>query len=227
MHIREIVVHFICAALLVLSLSSCSRTPAPPPEADAATRAANDAQSRVKAIAKGAAAARAYAHSRGLDSAPSPSQEAVLPAVRTFVHEDYAELDWLKMMPPEDLEALQRGDVVEHVGNTRMAQSGTFKTVADVTGRKIKLPGYVVPIETDDRGRMTEFFFVPFFGACIHVPPPPPNQLVHAVLAKPMPTPQISDPYWLRGELRIETVKNKVAGSAYSMSDAVLLPMEN
>lgn len=227
MHIRQLSLPLACAALFILTVSSCSRTPAPSVDADSATRAANDTPSHVKAIAKGAEAARAYARSRGLDSAPSPSQEAVVPAVRTFVHEDYEELDWLKMMPPEDLEALKNPVLVDHAGNAPMAQSGSFKTVADVAGHKIKLPGYVVPIETDDRGRMTEFFFVPFFGACIHVPPPPPNQLVHVVLAKSVPTPQIYDPYWLRGELRIETVKNKVAGSAYSMRDAALLPLDN
>jgi hypothetical protein len=58
------------------------------------------------------------------------------------------------------------------------------------------------------------------------VPPPPPNQLVFARRAKPVKTPEIWDPYWLRGELRIDTVKNSLGGSAYTMDDAVLVPYD-
>jgi hypothetical protein len=219
---------FLHAALgmsLTIGFGGC-RDAAPTSSADTAAGTTTwQAEAGARAAAKGAAAARAYARSRGLGDTPSPSQEAAVPPT-TFVHEDYAELDWLKMMPPEDIEALRDPPPIQHVGSKRMTQIGTFDTVAEVTGRKIKLPGYVVPLETDDRGRMTEFFFVPFFGACIHVPPPPPNQLVHAVLAKPMAVPQIWDPYWLRGVLRTETTRNKVAGSAYSMDGAILVPYD-
>lgn len=220
---------FLTSALtlaLAIGFGGC-RDATPTSSADAtAGEATWQAEARAKAAAKGAAAARAYARSRGLGDVPSPAQEAAVPPVTTFVHEDYAELDWLKMMPPEDIEALRDPPPIQHIGSKRMTQIGTFDTVAEVIGHKIKLPGYVVPLETDDRGRMTEFFFVPFFGACIHVPPPPPNQLVHAVLAKPMPVPQIWDPYWLRGVLRTETTRNKVAGSAYSMDGAILVPYD-
>ena len=91
-------------------------------------------------------------------------------------------------------------------------------------GREIKLPGYVVPIESDDKGRMTEFFFVPFFGACIHVPPPPPNQIVYARLSKPVKAPEIWEAYMLKGVLRDEKIQNLTANSAYSMNDAILEP---
>ncbi|HEY0180129.1 MAG TPA: DUF3299 domain-containing protein [Dokdonella sp.] len=211
---------------LALLVAACSRAPAPPEQgaAPADSSAAADAAARAKAAADGAEAARAYARSRGLAPPPSAAQEAEpAPAPST---DGYAELDWLKMMPPEDLEALKNPAPVQHVGNMRMKQIGTYHTVPEVTGKKIKLPGYVVPIESDDQGRMTEFFFVPFFGACIHVPPPPPNQLVHAMLKTPIKTPQIWDPYWLRGELRIETTKNQIAGSAYTMDDAELVPYD-
>jgi len=175
-----------------------------------------------KATAEGSVAARAYAQSRGLVATTTGAVAPDKPANG----DDYVELDWLKMMPKEDLDALKNPAPVQHVSRQRMAQFGTFNTVAEVTGHKIKLPGYVVPIESDDQGRMTEFFFVPFFGACIHVPPPPPNQLVYAKLGQAIKTPQIWDPYWLRGELRVETVKNQIAGSAYTMVDAVLVPYD-
>ncbi|MEO8924216.1 MAG: DUF3299 domain-containing protein [Caldimonas sp.] len=54
-------------------------------------------------------------------------------------------------------------------------------TVDDMNGVLVKLPGYVVPLE-EVRGGLKEFLLVPYFGACIHTPPPPANQ---ASLGKP------------------------------------------
>lgn len=214
------------AAFALLAAFACHACEhAPPPAARDTVAAPPAAAARTpdrKAIAAGIAAAHAYARSQGLST---NTGGAVAPE-RPPDDDGYAELDWLKMMPAKDLEALKNPPLVRHVGSQRMKQFGSYDTVPGVTGARIKLPGYVVPLESDDQGRMTEFFFVPFFGACIHVPPPPPNQLVHVKLAAPVKTPQIWDPYWLRGELRIETVKNRVAGSAYAMDDATLAPYD-
>ncbi|MFT3791918.1 MAG: DUF3299 domain-containing protein [Rudaea sp.] len=139
----------------------------------------------------------------------------------------YTELDWLAMMPRDELESLKEAaGTVVHTGNKRMKQFGSFRIVPDVLGRRIKLPGYVVPIESDDKGRMTEFFFVPFFGACIHVPPPPPNQIVHVHLSNPVKAPEIWEAFMLKGELRDEKIQTLMAGSAYSMGDATLEPYQ-
>lgn len=213
--------------VLALMLGACAEKEVPPPPAQSSPAASDEkAASRAKAIGDGAQAARAIARSMGVQAPTQETNPAGMPPSETPDSEGYVELDWLKMMPPADLEALKHPPPIQHVGRTRMKQFGTYDTVADVTNRKIKLPGYVVPIESDDQGRMTEFFFVPFFGACIHVPPPPPNQIVYARLAKAMKTPEIWDPYWLRGELRVETKKNKLAGSAYTMADASLVPYD-
>jgi len=44
--------------------------------------------------------------------------------------------------------------------------------------QNIRLPGFIVPLEFDDDMNISEFFLVPYFGACIHMPPPPPNQII-------------------------------------------------
>ena len=49
--------------------------------------------------------------------------------------------------------------------------------VEEYNGKQVKLPGFVVPLEYSDKGRVKEFLLVPYFGACIHYPPPPPNQI--------------------------------------------------
>jgi hypothetical protein len=219
---------FASIAIASLTLGACGKKRAPPPPAASEPPKVSDdkAASRAKAIADGAQMGRAIARSRGIEAPPQETNPAGVPPSDKPDSEGYVELDWLKMMPPADLEALKNPPAIRHVGNLRMKQFGTYNTVAEVANRRIKLPGYVVPIESDDQGRMTEFFFVPFFGACIHVPPPPPNQIVYARLARAIKTPEIWDPYWLRGELRIETKKNKLAGSAYSMADASLVPYD-
>ena len=113
---------------------------------------------------------------------------------------------------------------VNHSGSTPAMQFGSFKTVPALDGHRVTLSGFVVPLETDDQGRMTEFLFVPFFGACIHVPPPPPNQMVYARLAKPMTAPELADAYELRGTLRVKRFDAEAASAAYTMDGATLVP---
>ncbi|HDS1123389.1 TPA: DUF3299 domain-containing protein [Stenotrophomonas maltophilia] len=138
------------------------------------------------------------------------------------------ELDWLQMMPGDELAALERGEgpEVEHNGNRRMPQFGTFRTVDAVLERPVRLPGYVVPLANAQDGRLTEFLFVPYYGACIHVPPPPPNQIVHVVLPRPIDMPDMYSPFFLAGTLRAERLDDDLAGSAYTMRDAHLRPYE-
>ncbi len=155
--------------------------------------------------------------------------QAATPAVaQSGGTEAERELDWLEMMPKAELEAMQRGDgpEVSHDGEQAMAQFGTYNTVATVLGHPIRLPGYVVPLANTQDGRLTEFLFVPYYGACIHVPPPPPNQIVHVVLKVPVAMPDIYAPVFLAGTLTAQRQQSDLAGSAYTMGDAVLRPYE-
>ena len=47
----------------------------------------------------------------------------------------------------------------------------------DLDGKEIRIAGYLVPIGLDGV-KIREFLIAPFLGACVHVPPPPANQLV-------------------------------------------------
>jgi hypothetical protein len=136
----------------------------------------------------------------------------------------FDELEWTHMLPKEDMALLRDAPPVVHIGNKQGKQFGTLHTVAALDNQRVRLTGYVVPLETDADGKMREFFFVPFYGACIHVPPPPPNMLIHVRLDKAIDTPQIWDPFWLRGVLHTDVQRNAIAASAYSMSAADLLP---
>jgi hypothetical protein len=139
-----------------------------------------------------------------------------------------AQIDWEDLIPKEELEnhrlamafAMRR---VDHGSDQRTPQFGSFKTVAAMDGRRIELAGYVVPIETDDQGLMSAFFLVPSVGACIHVPPPPPDQMVYVALSRSIPAPELGDARQIRGILHTQTHNADIASAAYSMQDPELM----
>ena len=67
-------------------------------------------------------------------------------------------------------------------------------------GKVVKLPGYVLPIEFSGK-KVTEFLLVPWVGACIHTPPPPPNQIVRVKSDKPIEIEGMFDAVWVTGKM--------------------------
>ncbi|WP_434678870.1 DUF3299 domain-containing protein [Pseudomonas sp. R1-18] len=150
-----------------------------------------------------------------------------------LVHAELPETDWLELMPPADQQALEAMPDIDHNSPEAL---GTFdskgglkqskglpavmystRTVAAMDGKNIRLGGYPVPLETDAKGHATLFFLVPYPGACIHVPPPPPNQLVLVRYPKGVKLDDIYTPLWVVGTLKIEKVSNDLADAAYAM----------
>ncbi len=106
-----------------------------------------------------------------------------------------------------------------------MPQFGTFDVVEDLHGELIRIPGYVVPIDFD-QGRHAEFLFVPYMGACIHTPPPPPNQIIFVRAEPAIKIDDIWTPYWLEGELSAEEVRNELGDAAYALTLSELDPYQ-
>ena len=99
-----------------------------------------------------------------------------------------------------------------------MPQLGGFETVEELNGAYIRMPGYVVPFDFKSDSKHSEFLFVPYMGACIHTPPPPPNQIV---FVRADPAIKISDiwaPYWIEGTLSTEKTENELGDTAYALS---------
>ncbi len=69
-------------------------------------------------------------------------------------------------------------------------------------GQTVRMPGYLLPLEFSGKD-VTEFLLVPFVGACIHTPPPPPNQIVHVKADKPVANVTVFAPIWVTGRLSI------------------------
>jgi len=72
---------------------------------------------------------------------------------------------------------------------------------AAMDGVRVRLPGYVVPLEETQQG-LRGLLLVPHYGACIHTPPPPSNQIVHVLLDKPMKSLSTMDTVWVSGVLK-------------------------
>ena len=72
--------------------------------------------------------------------------------------------------------------------------------VEDWNGKEVRIPGYALPLEFKDAA-MTEFLLVPYFGACIHVPPPPPNQMVHVQVDQGFEGNGLFTPVWVTGRI--------------------------
>jgi len=105
----------------------------------------------------------------------------------------------------------------EDVGDMQL-QLGTFNVVEALNGKQVRLPGFIVPLEYVEGGKISEFLLVPYFGACIHSPPPPPNQVVYITTDKPQDLAEIWDPVWITGIMRTEKNINDVGSAAYTIN---------
>ena len=73
----------------------------------------------------------------------------------------------------------------------------------DIVGQSIRLPGYLLPLELVDQ-KAVEFLLVPTVGACIHTPPPPPNQIVYVRYEDGFKIDGLYQPVWISGEVKAE-----------------------
>lgn len=152
----------------------------------------------------------------------------------------YKEIDWVELIPDEDLEALlnppeylneiedgssedqissQLLGALEQATDDRYQQALTSAEVKpEYNQQKIRLPGFIVPVEMNEQQLVTEFFFVPYFGACIHLPPPPPNQIIYVTSEQGVAQQNLYDPYWVDGTLTTTLIKNETAVAAYALT---------
>lgn len=96
-------------------------------------------------------------------------------------------------------------------------QMGSSKTVAALDGAYVRMPGFALALEYAGDERVSELLLVPYFGACIHVPPPPPNQVVHVILDEPIKLGRLWDPVWITGIMRTRVHYNDLGNAAYTL----------
>ena len=86
---------------------------------------------------------------------------------------------------------------------TEKRRQRAWSTNAELEGKLIRMPGYVLPLEYEGK-KVNEFLLVPYVGACIHTPPPPPNQIIHVKLERGFESEGMFEPVWVNGVLEAE-----------------------
>ena len=110
--------------------------------------------------------------------------------------------------------------------NFNLPQSQQKAPVLQLAGKRVSIPGFMVPLE-DDLNQVTEFLLVPYAGACIHVPPPPPNQIVYVKMLKTTKVHvTFTDPIVVTGTLQILTVQSPYGDVSYDLSGETVLPYQ-
>jgi hypothetical protein len=131
------------------------------------------------------------------------------------------EVYWEDLVPP-DFNELAPQQATDH--NNKMAQLQPDAPVVDIyNGERVKVPGFIVPLEGTAE-LTTECLLVPFFGACIHVPPPPSNQIVHVKMNEGVPVENLYDAVWVEGIFSTTRYSSDLAAAGYSMQGEAVHP---
>ena len=139
--------------------------------------------------------------------------------------EDYIDLDWADLLPkgqatiPPVLQGLIEHDQAPL--SSQQPQSNGVRT--DWNGQIVRLPGCVVPSDYSGTG-VTAFILVPFVGACVHVPPPPANQLVFVTTEKPYESKSLYEPINVIGMFGTASMTTQLADVAYALSADLIEP---
>ncbi|GLP96279.1 DUF3299 domain-containing protein [Paraferrimonas sedimenticola] len=138
-------------------------------------------------------------------------------------------LHWHQLIPEEHREdtlALIKSTMNPYIHKDGVVApqrvNDTLKTTVDTfNGQQIAIRGYMVPLDADERGIFT-LMLAPFAGACIHVPPPPPNQLIYIELAEGeiLPWEAYSSPIEIRGVIQTEQIDGEMAMTSYTIKGA-------
>jgi hypothetical protein len=94
---------------------------------------------------------------------------------------------------------------------------------AAIVGQTVRIPGFVVPLE-DTKDGMKEFLLVPYFGACIHSPPPPANQIVHVLPKSPAKGLRSMDAVWITGTLATARTDSYMGAASYRIEALSVAP---
>lgn len=99
--------------------------------------------------------------------------------------------------------------------------------LAALDGKLVKVPGFTVPLE-DWASAATEFLLVPYVGACVHTPPPPPNQLVYVKMGEGKRARMDGwNPVWVEGVLKIEMTESYYGFTGFSITGQRVYPYES
>ncbi len=157
--------------------------------------------------------------------------------------EVYKTIDWNDLMPDpwvkemtKDMAAMSKLSYLQDSSDEATKAMSAIRKKLDEApivktqlNKKVRIPGYAVPLDAD-RSDKREFLLVPYFGACIHTPPPPANQIVlvrPTAQSKIKKMPESMDVLWVEGELKEGRVSTGQGVSGYLLEAVSIAPYEN
>lgn len=133
--------------------------------------------------------------------------------------DEFIDLEWTDLVPegqPAIPPVIQ--GLINHDGPSLANQQPPSRGVrTEWNGKTVRLPGFIVPIDYSGTG-VTAFILVPFVGACVHVPPPPANQLVFVTTHKPYETSGMFEAVNVIGMFGTASTSTQLADIAYALS---------
>ena len=168
-------------------------------------------------------------------SASAPKDQSIPSADTTAPDADAARtLEWDDLMPADfdpgapfkdiDIASLSDDDsrAQELMAKLRKLWDEA-PVVAALDGARIRLPGFAIPLESDGQ-LASRFLLVPYYGACIHVPPPPLNQTVLVEAPTGARIQRVFDPVWVTGQLTVQRADTELANAGYTLTAIEVRP---
>jgi hypothetical protein len=154
----------------------------------------------------------------GTKAAPATKAPATKPApFKTITWDELVPKDWDPMAGFKgiDMNLLQDGDPRANEMMKKLREVwDNAPTNPTLVGQAVRIPGFVVPLEETKDG-VKEFLLVPYFGACIHSPPPPANQIIHVLPKSPAKSVKSMDAVWITGTLATLKTESYMGAASY------------
>ena len=133
--------------------------------------------------------------------------------------EEYIDRDWKDLDPKGEaiIPPMLQGLIDHEQAPLRIQQPQSSGVRTDLNGQIVRLPGFIVPIDYSGTG-VIAFILVPFVGACVHVPPPPANQLVFVTTQEPYESSGMFEPVNVVGMFGVSSMSTQLADIAYALS---------
>lgn len=174
-----------------------------------------------------------------LERVPEGQGSGVGEGVGGEIEDGLRVLEWEDMIPPDwqpDDMFAEYGDLGNLEDNDQLATELFEKlrqvwaeapVVEALDGVRVKLPGFAIPLDFEAK-KVREFLLVPYFGACIHAPPPPANQTVYVKLVEGREAKLgLYDTVWVTGTMSAKRFSSELAEAGYTLHADDVLPYEN
>jgi hypothetical protein len=161
---------------------------------------------------------------------------ALLAATPLLAAEPWPEVKWETLVPKGwdpaaefkglDLSKLDDADprAMEALDKLKKAWDNAPADPA-MNGKRGRIAGFALPLERQG-DKVTEFLIVPYFGACIHTPPPPANQIIHAKSATPLAGVKMMVPIWTHGTFTVQRAETTWGVAGYRLTVDKVAPYE-